>query len=75
MAMINGKDRLNPFHHPGEKLFNIYKHKLEHQRQQNAILFLKIAVRVLRKHFGFSPEMVSEFTKEFEAELKKHDEK
>ena len=64
---------MNPIHHPGEKMFNIYKHKMEHQRQQFAILFVKIAVKVLRNKFGFSPEMIREFTEEFDKELKRHE--
>lgn len=64
---------MNPLHHPGEKMFSIYKHKMKYEREQNAILFLKSSIRVLRNEFGFSPEMVSEFTKAFEKELEKSD--
>jgi hypothetical protein len=64
---------MNPFHHPGEKMFNIYKSKMKHEREQNAILFMKLSIRVLRNEFGFSPEMISDFTKAFQKELEKHD--
>ncbi len=64
---------MNPLHHPGEKLYTIYKHKMKYEREQNAILFVKLSVKVLRNEFGFSPEMVREFTETFEKELEKHD--
>ena len=59
---------------PTNQLMSIYKCKMKRSKEVHAAMFLKIAIRILRFKFGFSPEMIKEFTEHFEEELKKEKE-
>lgn len=58
---------------PNKALMTIYKHKVRRSEEVQSAIFLRIAMRVLRYKFGFSPEMTKEFMEHFEAERSKEE--
>jgi hypothetical protein len=60
--MPNGMD-------PNTAMHQIYQNKVKRAHHQTQIFMAKAAVKVLRKDFGFSPEMISEFVAGLDKEI------
>ncbi|PKG22620.1 hypothetical protein [Niallia nealsonii] len=58
--------RINMICNPTNQLISIYQSKIKRSKEVHAAIFLKITIRILRFQFGFSPEMIREFTEHFE---------
>lgn len=62
---------MNPNVDPTTAMHHVYQNKVKRAHHTTQLFMLKMAVKVLRNDFGFSPEMISEFVECLDKEIVK----